>query len=71
MARLNQNNDFSRFMTQYIAGLLAEQMQSCIELMDPARAQGAAMVLQQIQKDVEGSEEAFYKLTEQREIPLS
>ena len=71
LARLRENPDFQRFMKQYIAGLLDEQISLCIERDEPARAQGAAKVLQEIQKDIEGAEEAYMRLTQTREVPLS
>lgn len=71
LARLSKNSDFDRFMTSYIGGELAEYAQQCIDQDNPGRAQGAAQVLQQIQKDVEDAEQAFLRLTDRREIPLS
>jgi len=69
MARLHNTPDFDRFM-QYIASLLEDYTQFCIDSENPTRVQGAAQVLQRIQKDVAGAEEAFYKLSGQAEIPL-
>lgn len=70
LSRLRGTPDFNKFM-EYIDGLLKEQIQWCINSDTPARAQGAANVLQQIQEDVDGAEEAFYRLSNQGEIPLA
>lgn len=70
LARLQNNPDFGRFMKQYIGSLLEEYVQHCIAADNSARAQGAAQALQRIQKDVEEAEDAFYRLTNQAEIPL-
>jgi hypothetical protein len=70
MHRLQNDADFNRFMTQYIGSLLTEYTQHCIDAENPARVQGAAQVLQRIQREVAGAEEAYYKLTNQAEIPL-
>ena len=69
LARLHDTPDFNKFMG-YIAELLVEYTQHCIDAENPAKVQGAAQVLQRIQKDVAGAEEAFYRLTNQGEIPL-
>lgn len=70
LARLNENPDFRRFMNVYVQTLLADAMQLCVEAEHPARHQGAAQILQQIQHDLNEAEEAFYKVTRQGEIPL-
>jgi len=69
MARLHDTPDFNKFM-EYIASLLVEYTQHCIDAENPAKVQGAAQVLQRIQNDVEDAEQAFYRLSNQVEIPI-
>lgn len=70
LARLHQNPDFARFRDVYIAALLNDTLQLCVDAEHPARHQGAAQVLQRIQIDLEEAEQAFYRSTNQAEIPL-
>lgn len=70
LARLDKHPDFVRFVDIYLEGLLDESIQSCIEADIPARYQGAAQILQRIKTDLAEAEEAFYKVTNQAEIPL-
>jgi len=70
MARLEKNNDFSKFKDLYLDSLLEEYTQHCVEAENPARVQGAAQVIQRIFTDLEEAEENFYKVTNQAEIPL-
>lgn len=70
LSRLRGTPDFNRFM-EYIGELLAEYTENCILSDTPLRSQGAAQALQRIQQEVDGAEEAFYRLSNQGEIPLA
>lgn len=71
MARLDTDNDFVKFRELFLEPMLEEYVQYCIDSESPARAQGAAQVLQRILREVGEAADAFYRLSKQQEIPLA
>lgn len=71
LARLESSNDFRKFTDIYLAGLEKEYLGICVASDSPARAQGAVQVLQEIRRDIGASGDAYLRLTELREVPLS